>query len=872
MFGRAVSRFRDEIWSYIDQANQKAPTFARIFREMVLICDPAKPLPRAAKGNVVRKHALELYAHAIEHLYDRSEISQGSTLSSPTSWTVEDIETWLLALTASVNNGQPLLAAVDIFEQGLDSLHVTFIRNHIISALRLSRNLTSVVISQNFIYDHPTIHNLAAAIFEIVNPKSDSQETKETRQADQINELIKKYSRDLPKANTKVTPPADKVVVLLTGPTGSLGSHLLADLLEDDRVSKVYALSRPSPQSIERQRTSFLDRGLPTHLLSHNKYAPISGDFNWNNFGLEQAIFKEIQGSVSHIIHNAWKVDFNHGLSSFESQITGTRKLVDFCFNLDRPVRLLFMSSIGVAQGWDNQSGPIPETPLSDPGLATDSGYSASKYVVEQVLSQAHTNGLEATSLRIGQVCGSRSTGAWNITDWVPILVKSSMAMGKLPVIDEPVTWLPVDVVARATVDLLFSKSELPTLVNMIHPRPVAWEDIINAINQSIGTTLSVVSLDEWVDALELLSSSATPQDLTNIPAVKLIEFFRSLKESSERNSSTGEPGSHNTFETSKLVTFSQTMRELPSISQFVYGEHLNLSGHITRVNAIQRCSVLDMHYVLHSVTEVVYNINWSNPGAYSGVTTGHLSGYEAGTLPGPPQTLTSTFTQSGTTGTLAITAANDGPSITFSQTVTFPSGTAPAGGWPLLIAFEGGSIPVPSGIAVLSYSNSNMAQQNDATSRGLGLFYNLYGSNATASAMTAWVWGVSRIIDVLETTPAANINTQKIAVTGCSRDGKGALMAGAFEPRIALTIPQESGSGGDTCWRLSLYEQNSGSDVQTATEIVGENVWFSTNFANYVNDLSSLPFDHHLLAAMIAPRPLISYENTDVVLAQPSE
>ncbi len=52
--------------------------------------------------------------------YDRSEISQGSTLSSPTSWTVEDIETWLLALTASVNNGQPLLAAVDIFEQGLD--------------------------------------------------------------------------------------------------------------------------------------------------------------------------------------------------------------------------------------------------------------------------------------------------------------------------------------------------------------------------------------------------------------------------------------------------------------------------------------------------------------------------------------------------------------------------------------------------------------------------------------------------------------------------------------------------------------------------------------------------------------------------------
>lgn len=76
------------------------------------------------------------------------------------------------------------------------------------------------------------------------------------------------------------------------------------------------------------------------------------------------------------------------------------------------------------------------------------------------------------------------------------------------------------------------------------------------------------------------------------------------------------------------------------------------------------------------------------------------------------------------------------------------------------------------------------MAQQNDASSRGIGTFYNLYGSSANASAMTAWVWGVSRIIDVLETTSAAQINTERIGVTGCSRDGKGALMAGAFETR----------------------------------------------------------------------------------------
>ncbi|KAH9940392.1 uncharacterized protein BXZ73DRAFT_98827 [Epithele typhae] len=250
---------------------------------------------------------------------------------------------------------------------------------------------------------------------------------------------------------------------------------------------------------------------------------------------------------------------------------------------------------------------------------------------------------------------------------------------------------------------------------------------------------------------------------------------------------------------------------------------------------------------------------------------TALVQGYEGGAVMPAPTSLTATFTKSGTTGTLAITAKNGANSITFSPTIKFPSGTAPAAGWPLIIGYGGGSIPIPSNVAVMTYSNSDMAQQNDATSsRGVGLFYNLFGKNATASAMTAWAWGVSRIIDALEATPAAQINTARIGVTGCSRNGKGALVAGALEPRIRLTIPQESGSGGDACWRLSLFEQNSGSVVQTATEIVTENVWFSTNFNNYVNSLDSLPYDHHLLAAMVAPRPMISFENTDYVWLSP--
>ncbi len=85
-------------------------------------------------------------------------------------------------------------------------------------------------------------------------------------------------------------------------------------------------------------------------------------------------------------MHNAWKVDFNLGLGSFETQIAGTRKLIDFAASQSQPASLLFTSSVSVAGKWDVSTGPVPETVLDNPEVATSSGYSASKYIVEKVI------------------------------------------------------------------------------------------------------------------------------------------------------------------------------------------------------------------------------------------------------------------------------------------------------------------------------------------------------------------------------------------------------------------------------------------------------------------------------------------------------
>ena len=232
---------------------------------------------------------------------------------------------------------------------------------------------------------------------------------------------------------------------------------------------------------------------------------------------------------------------------------------------------------------------------------------------------------------------------------------------------------------------------------------------------------------------------------------------------------------------------------------------------------------------------------------------------YELGEYPPPPESVTASLSGS----TLAITVNDKGKSISFSVSIKTPSGTGP---FPAIIAYGAPSFTVPSGIATITFRNDDIAQQANTASRGKGKFYDLYGSSATASAMLAWAWGVDRIVDALENTPAANIDPKKLGVTGCSRNGKGALVAGAFVERIALTLPQESGSGGSACWRLSDEMKRKGTDVQTASQIITENVWLSKSFEQFVNNIANLPIDNHELAALVAPRAMLVIENTSQV------
>lgn len=237
---------------------------------------------------------------------------------------------------------------------------------------------------------------------------------------------------------------------------------------------------------------------------------------------------------------------------------------------------------------------------------------------------------------------------------------------------------------------------------------------------------------------------------------------------------------------------------------------------------------------------------------------------YELGDKPGPEQ---STVAASLSADGITVEVQANGDLIRFTAPIERPSVGQPP--YPAVIGIGGSFLDNEAlrqrGVAIIRFPNDEIAEQQNGGSRGRGKFYQLFGGGHSAGALMAWAWGVSRLIDALEKTPAAGIDPNRLAVTGCSRNGKGALVAGAFDERIVLTLPQESGAGGAAAWRVSQAQKDAGHNVQTLAQIVTENVWFRSGFGEFGNAVDRLPFDHHEIMGLVAPRALLVIENTDM-------
>jgi hypothetical protein len=116
---------------------------------------------------------------------------------------------------------------------------------------------------------------------------------------------------------------------------------------------------------------------------------------------------------------------------------------------------------------------------------------------------------------------------------------------------------------------------------------------------------------------------------------------------------------------------------------------------------------------------------------------------------------------------------------------------------------------------------------------------------------IAAWAWGMQRAVDYLVTDK--DIDSKRIVAVGHSRLGKAALLAAAFDERIALAIPHQAGCGGTAPSRTTNPK------AETVKKINDQFPhWFNGAFKEFNDRADRLPFDQHCLAALMAPRPLL--------------
>lgn len=229
---------------------------------------------------------------------------------------------------------------------------------------------------------------------------------------------------------------------------------------------------------------------------------------------------------------------------------------------------------------------------------------------------------------------------------------------------------------------------------------------------------------------------------------------------------------------------------------------------------------------------------------------------YEIGIKPDRPESVTASYSD----GTLTVNITVKENTLTLTSTISLPEGDGP---FPAVIGIGRGTGSLPSeiftsrNIATIAFDFGQVMSHTQT--RGNEPINKLYPEFTYMGAYSAWSWGVSRLIDGLElVADDLNIDRKHLAITGCSFAGKMALFAGAFDERIALTIAQESGGGGAAAWRVSETLGN----VETLGAT--SHAWFIEDMFKFSNAVSKLPFDHHELMAMVAPRALLVLGNPD--------
>ncbi|KAK0610018.1 hypothetical protein B0T17DRAFT_585387 [Bombardia bombarda] len=532
----------ERVWPSVEEANRTTAAHARVEKSLILVTTPDRPLIRTGKATIQRYGSLIQYTADIEKLYANADMALDDEVAPLDTTDPKAIGAFIRDSIKSITGWPNLDLDSDstFFERGMDSLQAL----QLTRALR--RGLHHPDIALSTVYRNPTVSQLTAAIIAL-NQGTDNNDT----DADLMEPLLATYReliRQIPKPermSTAQSKPATQDVIL-TGSTGSLGTHILHALLNRPGIGHIFCLNRGGDGGRAAQRARFIEASLPADVLDDgDRVSFIHTDLSRPLLGLDKETYETLRTRVRVVVHNGWTVNFNLGLVAFRPALAGLVNL--FTLASAAGMRMVFVSSISAVTGPGRPAGEAPPEEVLEFACDTPmvSGYARSKFLSELLCDAAvGWLGVDVAVARMGQIAGTvlRAGGVWNMDEWLPSLVVSSvLRLGGLPgnlggQFTE-VDWMPVDLLGEVMVDLAvgdggIGRDDGAKVFNIRNSRTTTWKELLPVVadvaRRRLGRESEVVSSEVWLARLKE-SDEGGGADAGNVhenPAVKLLNFY----------------------------------------------------------------------------------------------------------------------------------------------------------------------------------------------------------------------------------------------------------------------------------------------------------------------------------------------------------
>lgn len=297
----------------------------------------------------------------------------------------------------------------------------------------------------------------------------------------------------LPEVNPNLVQPKN---ILLTGATGFLGGHMLYELIQTT-TANIYCLIRADTITDAWKK---LKAKAEKYKLWNDQYQqrviPILSDIAEINLGLTTEDFKVLAEKIDSIYHvGAWVHHIFDYHTLYNTNVRSVLALLKLaCTHKNKALH--FISTFGA-----QCISPLENLPLLDErsnvAMLNMNGYLSTKWLAEQLLSQASVRRVAVHVYRPGNIIAGNSNIYEPENNHMLLRLKGFLQLGLAYVEEhEALEMVPVDLLAQAIIKI--SNNPEKIAYNLHNGHKIAWKEYLYLVQQLGYRIKYLQDSNEW--------------------------------------------------------------------------------------------------------------------------------------------------------------------------------------------------------------------------------------------------------------------------------------------------------------------------------------------------------------------------------------